>query len=313
MTGRVIKSTGNWYEVLLNNNTTVSCRLKGKQRLIKRRTTNPVVIGDMVHIEKSEHEDGLLIDEILPRHNYIIRQSTRNRTAEHILAANLDLAVLVATFIQPKTSTGFIDRFLCTAAGYHIPAMLVFNKMDLLDSELKKHVDEIKTAYEKIGYPVLEMCALHQQEVDPLQHILQQKISLISGHSGVGKSTLINNLIPGLNQKTNVVSGFHEKGQHTTTFTEMFPLPDGGFIIDMPGIKEFGILDFEPEEVSHFFPEMNALLDQCRFNNCLHINEPNCKVKAEIANGNIPVWRYQNYLSIIHELMTDDKIYNSDK
>lgn len=313
MKGRVIKATGIWYDVLLDNGQIISCRVKGKERLVKRRTTNPVVIGDLVLVDMIDKEDSLIIHEILPRTNYIIRQSSRNRTAEHILAANLDQAIIIATISQPRTSTGFIDRFLCTSAGYHIPAVIVFNKIDLLDTDEKKYQEALKDEYQKIGYEVLEICALKMVDDKNFAGLLKNKISLISGHSGVGKSTLINALVPGLKQKTNQVSGFHEKGQHTTTFTEMFPFPNGGFIIDMPGIKEFGMLDFEPQEVSHFFPEMSKQIHLCRFNNCLHINEPGCAIKAAVDKNEISYWRYENYLSIVAELMTDEKIYDSDK
>ena len=313
MKGRVTKATGIWYDVLLDSGQTISCRVKGKQRLVKRRTTNPVVIGDLVSVEKGDTEDALVIDEVLPRNNYIIRQSTRNRTAEHILAANIDLAVLIATITQPRTSTGFIDRFLCTAAAYHIPSAVVFNKIDLLTDDEKDLMHEWTMMYEDAGYKVFHVCALQPESILPLKSFLQKNISLISGHSGVGKSTFINQLIPGLNQKTNAVSGFHEKGLHTTTFTEMFAQPGGGHIIDMPGIKEFGMLDFDLQEVSHFFPEMASIIHDCRFNNCLHINEPGCAVKQAVEEGKIHLRRYENYLSIIGELQTDEKVYDSDK
>jgi len=308
MQGRVIKSTGSWYNVRLDDGTVISCRVKGKMRLIDRRTTNPVNIGDLVLVDR---EDGdPVIKEVLPRHNYIIRQSVRHRTAEHIIAANLDQALLMATIAMPRTSTGFIDRFLVTATAYHIPAVILLNKTDLYNEEETRKAKQLQEVYAKAGYRLILTSARQMTGVSEVKELMKDKISLLAGHSGVGKSTLINKVVPEFDLKTAELTAYNQKGKHTTTFAEMFELPFGGFIVDTPGIKEFGILDFEEAEVSHYFPEMEKLLHDCRFHNCLHINEPGCAVKAALKNGEIAESRYLNYLSIIDELRTDEKIYD---
>ncbi len=308
MKGRVTKSTGSWYNVRLENGTTVEARVKGKMRLIQRRTSNPVNIGDLVMVDR---EDGdTVIREVLPRNNYIIRQSSRNRTAEHIIACNIDQAFVMATIAQPRTSTGFVDRFLVTATAYHIPCIVLLNKMDLYNEKELRMAAEWERIYSACGYKVVLTSAEKSFHVNDVKEMMTNKITLIAGHSGVGKSTLINAIVPEMNLRTGELSGFHEKGKHTTTFAEMFELPFGGFIIDTPGIKEFGILDFKESEVSHFFPEMEKHLHDCKFNNCLHINEPKCAVKDAVESGEIALSRYENYLSIMHELKTDEKIYD---
>ncbi len=310
MQGRVIKSTGSWYSVLMEDKTVVQCRMTGKYRLIDRRTTNPVVIGDLVEVEMEEGVGTGIIKKVVPRSNYIIRQSSRNRTAEHILAANLDQAMLMATLSQPRTSTGFIDRFVVTATAYHIPTTIVFNKADIYSEEEQKELEKLSALYEKAGYSVILTSAEKEFHVDDVKEILRNKITLVAGHSGVGKSTLINKIYPGLNLKTGEISNYHGKGTHTTTFAEMFELPFGGFIIDTPGIKEFGILDFKVEEVSHYFPEMEKVLHDCQFNNCLHINEPKCAVKEAVKHDEISESRYINYRNIIEEIKSEEKIYD---
>jgi ribosome biogenesis GTPase len=247
---------------------------------------------------------------VLPRTNYIIRQSARHRTAEHILAANLDQALLMSTIAMPRTSTGFIDRFLVTATAYHIPCVLLFNKVDLYNDKEMQAAMQLKEVYLKAGFEVILTSAEKNIGVAHLQEMMKDKISLLSGHSGVGKSTLINKVIPGLDLKTAELTAFNQKGKHTTTYTEMIELPGGGFIIDTPGIKEFGILDFDETEVSHYFPEMERVLHDCRFSNCIHINEPGCGVKSALESGQIAESRYNNYLSIIDEIRTDEKIYD---
>ncbi|MEO6167705.1 MAG: ribosome small subunit-dependent GTPase A [Chitinophagales bacterium] len=308
MQGRVIKSTGSWFNVRMDDGSVLQCRIKGKMRLIDRRTTTPVNIGDLVLVDT---EDGdSVIHEVLPRHNYIIRQATRNRTAEHIIAANLDQAIVMATIAKPRTSTGFIDRFLVTASAYHIPGVVIFNKTDVYDEKETEQVNYLTAVYRKAGFPVVCTSAEKNSGVEEVRELLSGKISLLAGHSGVGKSTLINKIDPQLDLRTAEIASFNQKGKHTTTFAEMFELPFGGFIIDTPGIKEFGILDFEEAEVAQFFPEMEKVMHECRFNNCLHINEPGCAVKAQLEAGTISESRYQNYLSIIGELRTDEKIYD---
>ena len=308
MQGRVIKSTGSWYQVKMDNGAVISCRIKGKLRLIERRTTTPVNIGDLVMVNIEEGD--ATIQEVLPRNNYIIRQSTHNRTAEHIIAANLDQAIIMATIAMPRTSTGFIDRFLVTATAYHIPCIVLFNKTDLYNESEQEQVAQLANIYRQAGFMVVATSAEKNTGVDEVRSLLQGKISLLAGHSGVGKSTLINKIDSKLQLKTAEVAAYNQKGKHTTTFAEMFELPFGGFIIDTPGIKEFGVLDFEAAEVAQYFPEMEKRMHDCRFNNCLHINEPGCAVKAALEDGDIAMSRYENYLSIIHELNTDEKIYD---
>jgi ribosome biogenesis GTPase len=308
--GRVVKATGSWYQVKTTYKEFLACRIKGKLRLVDRRSTNPVVIGDWVLVEKDIHGNDYIISEILPRNNYIIRQSSRNRTAEHILAANIDQVLIIVSIKEPMTPVGFIDRFLVTAGAYHIPAVVVFNKVDLYNQEDKEKLNNLTQIYSKAGYSIYHVSAQLGVGVEELKNVMHNKLSLLSGNSGVGKSTLINKLAPGLNLRTGMLSGFHQKGTHTTTFAEIFELPFGAEIIDTPGIKEFGILDFKKEEVSHYFPEMERLIHQCRFNNCLHINEPGCAVLAALHAGDIAASRYNSYLSIIEELKTDEKIYD---
>lgn len=306
----VIKSTGSWYEVLTIDNIVLQCRLKGKLRLENRRTTNPVVIGDWVMIETEKENSSVVITEVLKRNNYIIRQSARNRTAEHILAANMDHAFVIATIKQPNTTTGFVDRFLVTAEAYHIPATLIINKMDLYDDDDLKRVEFFKNIYEGAGYPVLLISVLNDKNMHSIAEKMMDKVNLVAGHSGVGKSTFINKLIPDLNLKTGDVSDYHSKGMHTTTFAEMFRLPTGGFIIDTPGIKEFGILDFNPSELSHYFPEMKKLIGDCKFNNCLHLNEPKCAVRDAAEKNIISRSRYGSYIAMIEDIEGTEKIYN---
>lgn len=310
MKGRVVKTTGSWYQVKTSDGQIIPCRIKGKHRLVDRRSTNPVVIGDWVLVEQDIHGQDYVIEEILPRSNYIIRQSSRHRTAEHILAANLDQVMIIAAIAHPMTPVGFIDRFLVTAGAYHIPAVIVFNKVDLYDEEEMQQLQELTKIYRAAGYPVYHVSALKGEGIDDVKLCLHHKLTLISGNSGVGKSTFINQLAPGLNLRTGELSGFNQKGTHTTTFAEVFEISPGTEIIDSPGIKEFGILDFEKEEVSHYFPEMEKRLHQCRFNNCLHINEPGCAVLKALETGEIAPSRYNSYLGIIEELETDEKIYD---
>ncbi len=312
MKGRVTKSTGSWYDVLTEEGVTVQCRLKGKLRLENRRTTNPVVIGDWVIVEPEKDNSAAVISEVLKRNNYIIRQSARNRTAEHILAANIDRAFIIATVKQPATTTGFIDRFLLTAEAYHIPSTILLNKMDLYSEDDLKQVEFLKIIYSKAGYPIELISAKTDEHLNDVRKMMKDKVNLLAGHSGVGKSTFINKMIPGMNLKVGDVSDYHSKGMHTTTFAEMFHIPEGGFIIDTPGIKEFGILDLAPEELAHYFPEMKTRMHDCKFNNCLHINEPKCAIRDAVEKGEISKSRYGSYLAIVEDVRNTEKIYDKE-
>jgi ribosome biogenesis GTPase len=296
--GLILKSTGSFYQVADEEGGVFRCRIKGKMRIKGLDTTNPVAVGDRVLFEI--HDSEGMITEVLERKNYIIRKSVNLSRQAHIIAANIDLALVVATPVYPRTSTGFIDRFLATAEAYSIPAGIVFNKSDLYDEEVKEYVDELSAMYIRIGYRTFCVSALQSDSLASLREAIQGKITLFSGHSGTGKSTLINRLIPGLDLKTTEISTQHLKGKHTTTFAEMHPLPDGGYIIDTPGIREFGILDFDQHEVSHYFPEIFRHSKDCHFNNCLHKNEKSCAVIQAVEDSKIALTRYASYLSIVN-------------
>lgn len=298
MRGLVTKSTGSWYQVLGDDGVSYDCRIKGKFRTKGIKTTNPIAVGDWVGFELEPSEQTGIIISLEPRKNYIIRRSVNLSKQTQILGANLDQAVLVVTLASPPTSLGFIDRFLVTAEAYGIPAVLVFNKLDLFSEAGKEILQEYKSIYERIGYPCYEVSALEGTHIDVLKAILRDKVTLVSGHSGVGKSTLINRIIPGLELRTGQISDWSDKGKHTTTFAEMIDLPFGGKLIDTPGIRELGIVDIEKAELSHFFPEMRNYLNKCRFNNCRHINEPGCMVLEAVQEGKIEESRYDSYLSM---------------
>ena len=298
MRGLVTKSTGSWYQVLDENGNRYECRIKGKFRTQGIKTTNPVAVGDWVDFEVEHGQQSAVITKLEPRKNYIIRRSVNLSKQTQIIGANLDLALLVVTLGSPPTSTGFIDRFLVTAEAYSIPAALVFNKLDLFSEEGLEILQVYMDIYENLGYPCFAVSALEKENIAPLKELLKDKITLVSGHSGVGKSTLINSLIPDLNLKTGDISEWSDKGKHTTTFAEMLDLPFGGKLIDTPGIRELGIVDIEPQELSHYFPEMRKLMNQCKFHNCRHINEPGCVVLEAVENGDIEPSRYDSYLSI---------------
>lgn len=308
MKATVYKSTGSWYIVKDEAGKFHNARMKGVMKLDDITSTNPVAVGDIVEIEQeSELEGTAIISEIKDRHNYINRQSPRHKHQHHIVAANLDQSVLVATLKEPRTSQGFIDRFLVASEMYHVPAIIVFNKSDLYKSKELEKFEQWKTMYENVGYQVLLVSAEKKEGIDELMALLKDKTSLLSGHSGVGKSSLLNVIFPEINLKTQDVSGWSGKGQHTTTFAEMFDLPFGGRIIDTPGMREFGLVDIAKQEVSHYFPEMRDRLNNCQFNNCLHFNEPGCAVKDAVMNGEINEDRYVNYLSILESI--EDKSY----
>jgi ribosome biogenesis GTPase len=299
MQGTVVKSTGSWYRILSANGTVADARIRGKLRLQGLDTTNPVAVGDHVVIQAEGNTDLLVISEVLPRRNYLIRRSNNLSRQRQILAANLDQAALVVTLMAPATSTGFIDRFLVTCEAYHVPALLIINKTDML-AGAEESLMEFSNMYASLGYPVIPVSAKTGRGLDALDSLMAGKTSLISGHSGVGKTTLINRLIPGLGLKTGAISTAHEKGKHTTTFAEMHFLPGGGALIDTPGIRDLGVVDLEPREISHYFAEMRPLISKCRFNNCLHMQEPGCAVLLALEQGTIAPERYYNYLSILN-------------
>jgi ribosome biogenesis GTPase len=297
MQGLVTKSTGSWYQVKAGDQT-IDCRIKGKFRTKGITTTNPLAVGDVVDFEMEPEQGTGVVTNLHQRKNYIIRKSINLSKQAQIIAANLDLALLVVTLASPRTSLGFIDRFLVTAEAYSIPASLIFNKLDLFSDEGLEILEDYKSIYENIGYPCYSVSALEGTNIDVVQNLLKDKVTLFSGHSGVGKSSLINSLLPDLDLRTHMVSEWSDKGMHTTTFAEMFDLPQGGYIIDTPGIRELGVIDIEKQELSHFFPEMRQMLNQCRFNNCRHINEPGCAVLDALEAGEIAPSRYDSYLSI---------------
>ncbi len=298
MQGLVTKSTGSWYQVQTNDGQRIDCRIKGIFRTKGIVTTNPIAVGDVVEFDIEPDQETGVITNLQQRKNYIIRKSINLSKQAQIIAANLDLALLVVTLASPRTSLGFIDRFLVTAEAYDIPACLVFNKLDLFSDEGLEILADFKSVYEKIGYPCYEVSALERINIDIIQSLLKDKVTLFSGHSGVGKSSLINGLLPELELRTHQISDWSDKGMHTTTFAEMFALPQGGFIIDTPGIRELGVIDIEQQELSHFFPEMRERMHDCKFSNCRHINEPGCAVVKAVEQGEIELSRYESYLSI---------------
>ena len=300
MKGLVYKSTGSWYILRDPSGRSWNARTKGVLKLEDITSTNPVAVGDWVDFEiESDAQSTALIDQILPRHNYINRQSPRHKHQHHIVAANLDQTVLVVTIREPRTSQGFIDRFLVAAEMYHVKPVLVFNKSDLYRDKELQLFEALRDMYQPLGYPVLLVSAEKQEGLAELNAVLKDKTTLLSGHSGVGKSSLLNVLFPGMNRKTQDVSGWSGKGQHTTTFAEMFDLPQGGKIIDTPGMREFGIVDLSKQELSHYFPEMKNRIQNCQFNNCLHSNEPGCAIKDAVNQGLIHEDRYVSYRTIL--------------
>ncbi|MBQ9587883.1 MAG: ribosome small subunit-dependent GTPase A [Bacteroidales bacterium] len=323
-TGLVVRSTGSWYHVMPDSGATLPCRLRGNYRLHGSKQTNPIAVGDRVDFQLLDDGTGLITD-IHDRRNYIVRRSTNLSKQTHVIAANIDLLCIVATLGFPRTSSGFIDRLLVTAEAYHIPAAIIFNKCDLYDDELWQFHNDFKHIYSSVGYPVLEVSALSGLGLDSLKQLIAGQTVLFSGHSGVGKSAILNAIDPSLHLRTGEVSQWSLKGTHTTTFAEIHPIsissqqgsshqPDisnppsalqpSTFLIDTPGIKEFGMVDFQPWELSHFFPEMRPLILSCRFANCTHRHEPGCAVKAAVETGQIPSERYQNYLNILDSIIS---------
>jgi ribosome biogenesis GTPase len=303
MMATVYKSTGSWYIVQDENGKAFNARIKGKFKIDSITSTNPVAVGDIVLADmENELENTVTITDIATRKNYITRSSPHNRHQHHIIASNLDQSLLFATLKEPKTSLGFIDRFLITSEAYHVPSILVFNKSDLYKEKELLRYNEIKEIYEAIGYKVLLMSIEKNIGVEEVKNLLKNKTTLLSGHSGVGKSSFINIIFPDLRLKTQDVSGWSGKGLHTTTFAEMFNLSFGGRLIDTPGIRELGLVDIPKHELSHYFPEMRALINQCHFNNCMHINEPDCAVKDAVNLGTVHPDRYYSYLNILDSI-----------
>ena len=303
MEGLVIRNTGSHYVVAPDDGSAeINCKIKGNFRIKGIRTTNPVAVGDRVTVGDPAPDGTAYITAISPRRNYIIRRASNLSKEAHIIAANVDRAMLVATLAHPTTSTNFIDRFLATASAYDVPAILVINKVDLLaDEEDRELLDDVVYLYSSIGYEVATVSAKTGEGMDRLRELLHDRITLVSGNSGVGKTTLINELIPGLDLRTAEISAVHDQGMHTTTFSELFRLPGGGAIIDTPGVRGFGTIDFDKYEVAHYFPELFEESKHCRFGNCSHTHEPGCAVLRAIDEGRIAQSRYASYLSILDD------------
>ncbi len=298
----VYKSTGSRYVVKNSKGYFQSVRLKGKFKIDAITSTNPIAVGDQVEVENEDDIESAIITEIFERKNYINRISPHNKNQHHIVASNLDQSLLFATIKEPKTSLGFIDRFLITSEAYQVPAIIVFNKVDVLKKKDQDYLDNVRAIYESIGYKIFLVSVRDKKGLVDLVNTLQNKVTLLSGHSGVGKSTFINFLFPDLQLKTQDVSGWSGKGMHTTTFAEMFDLPMGGQIIDTPGIREMGLVNMNKNELAHFFPEMRSIMNHCQFNNCVHINEPGCAIKNAVNENKISEERYISYLNIIDTL-----------
>ncbi len=301
MKGTVTKSTGSWYTVLAENGHICFARTRGKMRLENLDTSNPVAVGDEVMLERdSNYENTASIVEVLPRKNWVIRKANKLSSKRQILASNLDAAVLVGSIISPRTSLGFIDRFLVGCQAFHVPAILFLNKSDLLGSQLSEVKIEIERIYENAQVGIYFGSAFSPESINPFKTITQNKRILLAGHSGVGKSTLMNALYPGFNAKVGAISKSHEKGKHTTTFAEMYTTPDGTQIIDTPGIRDFGVVDIPTNELPQYFPEFREFMSKCKFNNCTHVHEPECYVLYQLQKGNIPQERYYSYRSIMN-------------
>ena len=300
MRGLVIKNTGSWYLVKTDEGNCVECKIKGNFRLKGIRSTNPVAVGDYVHIILNQ-EGTAFISEIEDRKNYIIRRASNLSKQSHIIAANLDQCMLIVTVNYPETSTTFIDRFLASAEAYRVPVKLIFNKIDTYNEEEKSYLEALIHLYTSIGYPCFKVSAKQQMGIEAINNELEGKITLLSGHSGVGKSTLINAILPDATAKTGEISSVHKKGMHTTTFSEMFELPQNGYLIDTPGIKGFGTFDMEEEEIGHYFPEIFRTSADCKYGNCTHRNEPGCAVRQAVENHYISESRYNSYLNMLED------------
>ena len=300
MKARIYKSTGSWYSVKSEEGVFYQARIKGVIKLDNITSTNPIAVGDWVQCEAEPDQPTLMIAQIDDRDNYVARQSPHNKHQQHIIASNLDQSILLATLKSPKTSQGFIDRFLVSCEAFHIPAIIVFNKADIYGAVEMAIYDMLKEMYEAVGYQVFLISIEKQQGLEELKQLLVNKTTLVSGHSGVGKSSFINYLFPNLDINTQEVSGWSGKGMHTTTFAQMYDLPEGGSVIDTPGMRELGLVNMEKEELAQYFPEMRAQMQDCQFNNCQHINEPGCAVKAAVEKGIIAEARFYSYVDLWH-------------
>ena len=314
MRGLVYKSTGSWYSVKTPSNEQFDCRIKGKFRLDGIKSTNPIAVGDYVDFELEKNSDVVtgVINNICERKNYVLRKSVNLSKQTHILASNIDIVFLIITISSPVTSTNFIDRFLLTSNAYSINTVLLFNKIDLLDEAEKKVLKKLIEIYTNIGYECFEISAKNQYNIDKVKFLMKDNISMFGGHSGVGKSTLINSLQPNLNLRTNNISVQHSQGQHTTTNAELFDLDFGAKIIDTPGIRGFGIVDFNKSDIKNYFPEFYKLINQCKFNDCMHVNEPKCIIKQYVEDGKIAISRYENYLQILEDDKSSYRVDNFD-
>ena len=309
--GVVLKSTGKWYTVELEDGSIVSCRIRGKLRLSGLSTTNPIAVGDIVLVDDNTDEEGKRnITDFEERSNYIVRKSTNLSKQMQILAANIDRAYLLVTTKSPVTHLAFIDRFLVSAESFRIPVTILFNKIDQYTTEELDYIEDLCVLYQSIGYPCYKISAEKKENIDFLRNEIKGQQVMISGHSGVGKSTLVNALDATLDLRTGEISQAHLQGQHTTTFAEMHKLSSGGYIIDTPGIRAFGVIDLDKEVISHYFPEMRALIGECKFHNCQHLNEPKCAVKQAVENGEISESRYNTYLQLIQE--DSDDVYRKN-
>jgi len=304
--GVVIKSTGSSYKVLNENGTVADCSVKGKLRIRDLRTTNPIAVGDNVMYETDEKHNTAIITEVLDRKNYILRKASNLSKQSQIIAANIDQVFLMATIVLPETPVEFIDRFLISAEAYRVPAKIIFNKTDLYGPAETEKMEYLESMYTKIGYECIRLSVYEKTNLEVLISQMKDKVSLISGYSGVGKTTLLNTLNPELKLKTAEISAYHRQGKHITTFPEMHQMPFGGFVIDTPGIRGFGVVDMERNEIYHFFREIFKVSKHCRFNNCLHLDEPDCAVRSAVENGEIDFLRYRSYLNIMD---FDDRKY----
>lgn len=299
--GVILKSTGSRYKVLNDEGTIIECSIKGKLRIKELRTTNPIAVGDVVLFEIDRKNNSAIITEVLDRRNYILRKASNLSKHSQIIAANVDQVFLMITIILPETPIEFIDRFLITAEAYRVDAKIIINKTDLYGREEFEKMEYIESMYQKIGYDCIRLSLKENTNIDTLKLLMKDKISLISGNSGVGKSTLLNSFDPSLNLKTGQISDYHKQGKHITTFPEMHQMPFGGFVIDTPGIRGFGVVDMERNEIYHFFREIFRVSRECRFNNCLHLDEPGCAVRASVEKGDIDFFRYRSYLNIMED------------